>query len=204
MLRVLTFFRKDVKKGEKNTIVTSYNRNFTSRNDANPATHAFVTSPEVRRTAVWMLSKTQAQQFIITWASIDRHTALWLWSVQDFTITFLFLYSFVHPLPPNVGDLNTFHCYCWLNAYYYVIQCRLSLLWPSPGPSTSTQRLTTWPLLMERSSSWNPPPVTSSPPETLTQARTPTSTHQLRAAQSRWFLWKIQYLISAIQKAAHH
>lgn len=35
--------RKDVKKGEKNTIVTSYNRNFTGRNDANPATHAFVT-----------------------------------------------------------------------------------------------------------------------------------------------------------------
>ncbi|MGH0182826.1 UNVERIFIED_CONTAM: hypothetical protein FKN15_010524 [Acipenser sinensis] len=41
--------RRDVKKGEKNTIVTSYNRNFTGRNDANPATHAFVTSPEVRR-----------------------------------------------------------------------------------------------------------------------------------------------------------
>uniref|UniRef100_A0A0P6EDX9 aconitate hydratase n=1 Tax=Daphnia magna TaxID=35525 RepID=A0A0P6EDX9_9CRUS len=39
--------RKDVKKGEKNTIVTSYNRNFTARNDANPATHAFVTSPEL-------------------------------------------------------------------------------------------------------------------------------------------------------------
>lgn len=39
--------RKDVKKGEKNTIVTSYNRNFTGRNDANPATHAFVTSPEI-------------------------------------------------------------------------------------------------------------------------------------------------------------
>lgn len=35
--------RKDVKKGEKNTIVTSYNRNFTGRNDANPATHCFVT-----------------------------------------------------------------------------------------------------------------------------------------------------------------
>lgn len=48
MLLVLTFFRKDVKKGEKNTIVTSFNRNFTGRNDANPATHAFVTSPEVR------------------------------------------------------------------------------------------------------------------------------------------------------------
>uniref|UniRef100_A0A672SZT8 Aconitate hydratase, mitochondrial n=1 Tax=Sinocyclocheilus grahami TaxID=75366 RepID=A0A672SZT8_SINGR len=38
--------RRDIKKGEKNTIVTSFNRNFTARNDANPATHAFVTSPE--------------------------------------------------------------------------------------------------------------------------------------------------------------
>lgn len=27
--------------------MTSYNRNFTGRNDANPATHAFVTSPEL-------------------------------------------------------------------------------------------------------------------------------------------------------------
>ena len=47
---LLCVFRKDVKKGEANTIVTSYNRNFTGRNDANPATHAFVTSPEVRAT----------------------------------------------------------------------------------------------------------------------------------------------------------
>ncbi|XP_074647169.1 aconitate hydratase, mitochondrial-like [Tubulanus polymorphus] len=39
--------RKDVQKGEKNTIVTSFNRNFTSRNDGNPATHAFVASPEI-------------------------------------------------------------------------------------------------------------------------------------------------------------
>jgi aconitate hydratase len=39
--------RKDIKKGDKNTIVTSYNRNFTGRNDANPQTHAFVTSPEI-------------------------------------------------------------------------------------------------------------------------------------------------------------
>ncbi|XP_050058379.1 aconitate hydratase, mitochondrial-like [Aphis gossypii] len=29
---------KDVKKGEKNTIVSLYNRNFTGRNDANAAT----------------------------------------------------------------------------------------------------------------------------------------------------------------------
>lgn len=41
------FYSEDVPKGEKNTIVTSYNRNFTGRNDANPQTHAFVTSPEL-------------------------------------------------------------------------------------------------------------------------------------------------------------
>ena len=28
-------------------VITSYNRNFTGRNDANPATHAFVASPDV-------------------------------------------------------------------------------------------------------------------------------------------------------------
>ncbi|PSK42574.1 aconitate hydratase [Elsinoe australis] len=39
--------RRDVKKGEANSIISSYNRNFTGRNDANPATHAFVTSPDL-------------------------------------------------------------------------------------------------------------------------------------------------------------
>jgi len=39
--------RQDVPKGEPNTIVTSYNRNFTGRNDGSAATHAFVTSPEI-------------------------------------------------------------------------------------------------------------------------------------------------------------
>ncbi|KAF9513537.1 hypothetical protein BS47DRAFT_1376704 [Hydnum rufescens UP504] len=39
--------RKDVKMGEINSIITSYNRNFTGRNDANPATHAFVASPDI-------------------------------------------------------------------------------------------------------------------------------------------------------------
>ncbi|KAI9294394.1 aconitate hydratase [Neoconidiobolus thromboides FSU 785] len=39
--------RQDVPKGEKNSIITSYNRNFTGRNDGNPATHAFVASPEI-------------------------------------------------------------------------------------------------------------------------------------------------------------
>ena len=39
--------RQDVKKGEANSIVSSYNRNFTGRNDGNPATHSFVTSPDL-------------------------------------------------------------------------------------------------------------------------------------------------------------
>jgi aconitate hydratase len=33
--------RRDVKKGTANSIISSYNRNFTGRNDANPATHSF-------------------------------------------------------------------------------------------------------------------------------------------------------------------
>jgi len=39
--------RRDVKKGDKNSIISSYNRNFTGRNDANPATHSFVASPDL-------------------------------------------------------------------------------------------------------------------------------------------------------------
>jgi len=39
--------RSDVPPNEKNSIVNSYNRNFSKRNDGNPNTHAFVTSPEL-------------------------------------------------------------------------------------------------------------------------------------------------------------
>ncbi len=39
--------RMDVPTGEKNTIVTSFNRNFAKRNDGNPETLAFVASPEI-------------------------------------------------------------------------------------------------------------------------------------------------------------
>jgi len=39
--------RTDVKQGEKNSIISSYNRNFSGRNDANNATHAFVASPDI-------------------------------------------------------------------------------------------------------------------------------------------------------------
>jgi len=38
--------RHDVEKGDRNSIITSFNRNFTGRNDGNPETHAFVASPE--------------------------------------------------------------------------------------------------------------------------------------------------------------
>jgi aconitate hydratase len=39
--------RMDIKTGERNTIVTSYNRNFAKRNDGNAETLAFVASPEI-------------------------------------------------------------------------------------------------------------------------------------------------------------
>mgnify|MGYP000861560169 FL=1 len=39
--------RDDDVKDRKNSIVTSFNRNFAKRNDGNPNTHAFVTSPEL-------------------------------------------------------------------------------------------------------------------------------------------------------------
>jgi len=39
--------RDDIAKGDKNSIVTSFNRNFARRNDGNPATHAFIASPEI-------------------------------------------------------------------------------------------------------------------------------------------------------------
>jgi len=39
--------REDIKPGEKNSIVTSYNRNFKSRNDSNNETLAFIGSPEM-------------------------------------------------------------------------------------------------------------------------------------------------------------
>lgn len=39
--------RAGAEKGEKNTIIHSFNRNFSKRADGNPNTHAFVTSPEI-------------------------------------------------------------------------------------------------------------------------------------------------------------
>lgn len=39
--------RAGAEKGEKNTIIHSFNRNFSKRADGNPNTHAFVSSPEI-------------------------------------------------------------------------------------------------------------------------------------------------------------
>ncbi|MFQ5483040.1 MAG: aconitase family protein, partial [Nitrospinaceae bacterium] len=39
--------RDDIKKGDKNSIISSYNRNFAKRNDGNPETLSFISSPEV-------------------------------------------------------------------------------------------------------------------------------------------------------------
>jgi aconitate hydratase len=39
--------RDDIQSGDKNTIVTSFNRNFRGRNDANRETNAFIGSPEM-------------------------------------------------------------------------------------------------------------------------------------------------------------
>jgi aconitate hydratase A / 2-methylisocitrate dehydratase len=39
--------RDDIKKGDRNSILTSFNRNFPARNDSNPETLAFIGSPEV-------------------------------------------------------------------------------------------------------------------------------------------------------------
>ncbi len=39
--------REDVKDGHRNSIVTSFNRNFVKRNDGNPNTYAFVCSPDM-------------------------------------------------------------------------------------------------------------------------------------------------------------
>ncbi|MER2600125.1 MAG: aconitate hydratase [Caldilineales bacterium] len=39
--------RTDIEKGEPNSIINSFNRNFAGRNDSNPGTHSFIASPEI-------------------------------------------------------------------------------------------------------------------------------------------------------------
>jgi aconitate hydratase len=39
--------RKDIEEGETNSIISSFNRNFAKRNDGNPETNSFISSPEI-------------------------------------------------------------------------------------------------------------------------------------------------------------
>ncbi|HSN56132.1 MAG TPA: aconitate hydratase [Candidatus Sulfomarinibacteraceae bacterium] len=39
--------RDDIAEGETNSIISSFNRNFAKRNDGNPQTHSFISSPEI-------------------------------------------------------------------------------------------------------------------------------------------------------------
>jgi aconitate hydratase len=90
--------RQDVKKGEKNSsewggpldvsrwsigdadvgrvmlvVITSYNRNFTGRNDANPATHAFVASPDVSFPALTFSWCSRPSLMVSLFPSSARH-----------------------------------------------------------------------------------------------------------------------------------
>eukprot|EP00889_Picochlorum_renovo_P008702 jgi/Picre1/35732/NNA_003192.t1 len=60
--------RTEVQKGEANSIVTSFNRNFAARNDANPATHAFVTSPEIVTAMARRRFDLQSREGYIGWS----------------------------------------------------------------------------------------------------------------------------------------
>lgn len=140
-MSIFCLFRRDVKKGEKNTIVTSFNRNFTARNDANPATHAFVTSPEVHlKNAEYGLG------FTASWSQYAK-------------FRLLSFRSWPH--------------------------------WPLRARWNSTQRLIILQPQMVRSSNWNHRTVMNSLSKTLTQVRTPTSTHLLMVWASRW-MWTLR------------
>ena len=41
------WYREDITEGEVNSIISSFNRNFAKRNDGNPQTNSFISSPEV-------------------------------------------------------------------------------------------------------------------------------------------------------------
>ncbi|MDC0917788.1 aconitate hydratase [Candidatus Marinimicrobia bacterium] len=60
--------RSGVEDGEKNTIITSFNRNFAKRNDGNAATESFVASPEIvtALAIAGKLSFNPSKDFILT------------------------------------------------------------------------------------------------------------------------------------------
>ncbi len=91
--------RHDVKPGDKNSIITSFNRNFTSRNDGNPQTHAFVTSPELV-TAFAIAGRLTFNPSTDTLPDKDGKP----WKLQVGSC-FVFCFSFLSfPLQPPSGD----------------------------------------------------------------------------------------------------
>jgi hypothetical protein len=66
--------------GDKNSIITSFNRNFTARNDGNPMTHAFVTSPELV-TAFAIAGRLSFNP--ATDSLLDKNGKSWMLQVRD-------------------------------------------------------------------------------------------------------------------------
>jgi hypothetical protein len=83
--------RRDVKKGEPNSIVSSHNRNFTGHNDANPATHAFVTSPNLIHRSLSLL----------------RHSDRSLFSLHPFEYNRMMVTKSINSRPYSSGSNQT-------------------------------------------------------------------------------------------------
>jgi aconitate hydratase len=66
--------RADVVKGQQNSIISSFNRNFVGRQDGNAATHSFVSSPEVCSPAAGTESSALKMVFVSLW---------WRWHTAD-------------------------------------------------------------------------------------------------------------------------
>jgi aconitate hydratase len=75
--------RNDVKKGQKNSIVHSFNRNFTGRADGNEQTHAFVASPEMAVIASLSGSLLfNPETDTITNKTSEKHKLAWPWGEE--------------------------------------------------------------------------------------------------------------------------
>jgi hypothetical protein len=86
--------------GDKNSIITSFNRNFTARNDGNPQTHAFVTSPELV-TAFAIAGRLSFNPS--TDSLLDKHGKPWMLQVRSryFLVSFSFILCFSLSLFPS-------------------------------------------------------------------------------------------------------
>ena len=97
--------RSDIKAGEKNTIVTSFNRNFRKRNDGNNETAAFIGSPELV-TAMAFFGRLSANPVVDTLPDSNGHEFTFAEPVGDELPKQGFVFSKEGYLPP-IGDLQT-------------------------------------------------------------------------------------------------